>query len=1445
MLTLTVLSFTTTLKVGKFLRSATVTLLLISCYFAGYSQGSTSKGTEFWTAFMANTNPPGGTDGSVMVLYVTSDVTTSVSVSIAGGFAVTYGVIANQVTTITIDPNAYLGAAGKSKNSIHITSLKPVAVFAHIYANNSSGATLLLPVSAMGKDYQSINYTQNSDINPAYSAFLVVATEDSTAVELTIKAVALGGGISTKIDTITLNKGEVYQVLKSTDLTGSRIRSISSGANTCKKIAVFSGSTRIYIGCNLSSNASSDNLFQQAYPTTAWGTNYITIPLKNRNYDIFRVVLSDPNTNLSVGGNLVNTSAFTNGLYYEFKAQQPTIITADKPVQVVQYAVTQGNTFNCGTDLDDIGDPEMIFLTPMQQTLDHVTLYSASKYKILANYINVIIKVTETPTFLLDGVHQGFYNIPNGGAPPIWAYAQFQVNSGPHTLSAGDGFSAIAYGFGQDESYGYAAGANLQDLNSHIDLENPQTNALQKNGCSGIGYNLQLTLPYQTTSIKWDFGNGKAFTQSNPTLAGTSTNGSKILYIYNYPKNPVSFNKGDYSLIATALNPVADECGSLQQIELDFTISDPPVADFKVDNTTLGYGTPFIDETTFSTDIKTWAWDFGDNQTSVDENPVHAYAQPGSYNVSLTVTDVDGCTSFRSKTVMINITASSAVGAVAACKGQASISPNIQQFSVAGINLSSAIIAAAPQNFELSLNKNSNYASSITINPTGGTVTNVQVYVRSAATAPLGHIAGDVVMSLAGSPIMKVAVAGGVNDLPTMNQVPSQIFYNGKQSTPINFTGTSNTFDWVNDTPGIGLPATGTNNIAPFIAVNTGSSPVKAKVIVTPVSASLAYITNSGLNSVSVISTVSKALIESIPVGTAPYGLSVSPDASLIYVANFDSNNISVINTSSNTVIATIAVGLKPFSVAVSPDGKRVYTANYASNTVSVIDATTDKVTASIKVGVGPQSVVVSPDGSNIYVANFSSATISVINTANNTVTSTIHVGAGALGVAVSPDGASVYVANEKANSVSVINASSAAVEATVPVGSNPIGVTIGFDGSRMYVSNSQDNTVSVINTITNLTIATIPVGLLPTGMSVSPDGNYIYVSNQAANSVSVIDAATNTVLSTFNAGTNPYSMCFTKGSGCGGAPVSFDIVVNPTVTPTIIASTVTGSTSGCAGTASASPDIEQFTVSGANLTADLVVAASNNFEVSSSPGSGYAGSLTVLQSGGVVNNTIIYVRSAASAPAGNISGDVSLTSAGVLPQKVPVTGTINASPTINLITNQSVNNGMPTTAVNFTGTGDTYNWLNDAPGIGLAARGTGEIPSFTAVNLGASPVVAKITVTPMESGSGCSGIPGYFTITVYPASVTVISAIVIPNTFTPNGDGVNDIWDIKFLNSYANCSVDVFSRYGKKIYSSIGYGIPWNGTYRGEALPAGTYYYIINLKNGMEPLSGFVAIIR
>jgi gliding motility-associated-like protein len=92
---------------------------------------------------------------------------------------------------------------------------------------------------------------------------------------------------------------------------------------------------------------------------------------------------------------------------------------------------------------------------------------------------------------------------------------------------------------------------------------------------------------------------------------------------------------------------------------------------------------------------------------------------------------------------------------------------------------------------------------------------------------------------------------------------------------------------------------------------------------------------------------------------------------------------------------------------------------------------------------------------------------------------------------------------------------------------------------------------------------------------------------------------------------------------------------------------------------------------------------------------------------------------------------------------------------------------------------------------------------------------------------------------------VIVLSAVDIPNTFTPNGDGINDTWKILFLAQYKNCRMEIYTTAGQIIFQSDGYAVAWDGTRNGAPMPAGTYYYVIDLGDGSKKRSGYVTILR
>ena len=112
-----------------------------------------------------------------------------------------------------------------------------------------------------------------------------------------------------------------------------------------------------------------------------------------------------------------------------------------------------------------------------------------------------------------------------------------------------------------------------------------------------------------------------------------------------------------------------------------------------------------------------------------------------------------------------------------------------------------------------------------------------------------------------------------------------------------------------------------------------------------------------------------------------------------------------------------------------------------------------------------------------------------------------------------------------------------------------------------------------------------------------------------------------------------------------------------------------------------------------------------------------------------------------------------------------------------------------------------------------------------------------KVTVTDMN---GCSIKDS---VNVNPINET---CLIIPNAFSPNGDLINDVWNIGLIELYPSMEVKIFNRWGEPIWrSEKGYPKPWDGKSNGSELPIDSYHYIIDLHNGSKPLIGNVTIVR
>ncbi|MCE9537775.1 MAG: gliding motility-associated C-terminal domain-containing protein, partial [Bacteroidetes bacterium] len=176
------------------------------------------------------------------------------------------------------------------------------------------------------------------------------------------------------------------------------------------------------------------------------------------------------------------------------------------------------------------------------------------------------------------------------------------------------------------------------------------------------------------------------------------------------------------------------------------------------------------------------------------------------------------------------------------------------------------------------------------------------------------------------------------------------------------------------------------------------------------------------------------------------------------------------------------------------------------------------------------------------------------------------------------------------------------------------------------------------------------------------------------------------------------------------------------------------------------------------------------------------------------------------------------------------VTVTVNGLPVANagadvtiLATTTTVIGGNPTGPV-----GATYSW---DPILGLD-NGTNSNPV-------ANPTETTTYTVTVTSAEGC--------ISLDIIVVTVVANITFGNGISPNADGANDEWIIDNIELFPNAVVEVYNRWGELLFQSKGYTEKWKGVFKGQLLPVGTYYYIINLNDPLFPdvLTGPITILR
>ncbi len=961
---------------------STLVLTLLLSMDNTNAQDFSNKGKDFWVGYGYHEQMSGNSQD--MVLYFAAEQTTNVTVSIPGlGYSQNYVVPANTTIASAALPKAgaqdcrlRTESAAPENKGIHITSDYPIVAYAHVYNGSVSGATILFPKSTLGKEYYSVNYTNISNTgNSNCWVYVIAADTGITTVEITPSKNTLTHNAGVTF-TVNLTQGQVYNLMgqftgtnpfSGVDLSGTKIKSIASANGACKKIAVFSGSGRISITCT-GASSSSDNYMVQAFPQTAWGKKYLTVPSVSYNvvsgnttslsaFNIYRVNVSDPTTVVKING-VVTALPLQNNFYYEIAAtSQPLLIEADKPVVVSQYFPSRGQCGLPGPAGD--GDPEVLYLSSVEQNINKVLWNASAQAAINQNkhYINAVVTNAGNAisSFKLDGVPVPASSFVVHPQDPTYSYVRLSVastNGGvglPHVLESDSGFNAIAYGYGSAESYGYNAGTNIKDIFQYISIQNQYGTVNFPATCKNSPFFFSMTFPYQPSQIQWVFGpllNALGIadvTINSPVPTSTTVVGGKTLYVYELPTNYSINTAGTYPIKVIANNPTPDGCSGIQEIDFDVQVYEAPVADFNFNNVCFPNPVQFTDNSnTNGRPVTSRFWSFGDATTSVLNNPSHVYPTPGTYTAKYSlITDIGCLADTVSHDVVISpLPTANVSGATEVCLN--GTPPDVTFTGAAGI---------APYTFTYNINGGPNQTATTT---SGNSIT------VSAPTNVAGTYIYNLVSVSDGSPaICSQAQTGSVtiqvNPSPTANIAGTVSVCKNGTSPNVTFTASGGavppyTFIYnINGGPNQSVTTVSGNSVTVSVPTNTAGTFNYNLISVNDASATLCSQLQSGTATITVVNLPTATLTGNTEVclnGTQPLLTFTGSGNSGPYTFTYN------INGGANQIITTVTGNSITLQVPTNAAG----TFNY--NLISVQDGTS---TACSQAQPATVTVVVNP----------------------------------------------------------------------------------------------------------------------------------------------------------------------------------------------------------------------------------------------------------------------------------------------------------------------------------------------------------------------------------------------------------------------------------------------------------------------------------------------------
>jgi YVTN family beta-propeller protein len=287
------------------------------------------------------------------------------------------------------------------------------------------------------------------------------------------------------------------------------------------------------------------------------------------------------------------------------------------------------------------------------------------------------------------------------------------------------------------------------------------------------------------------------------------------------------------------------------------------------------------------------------------------------------------------------------------------------------------------------------------------------------------------------------------------------------------------------------------------------------------------YVVNSGAadgqGTVSVINAENNTVAGAIYVHRLPVSIEIDSTGDLAYVANSGSNTISVLDLKARREIAAIGAGEEPAAARLSPDNKTLVVANRHGNSVSLFDPATRRVRAIFTGCPGASDAVILPDSSKAFVPCSAGHQIMVINLAHAEVRpaqpgsaqvipaqpdrleALLDVGHAPMQLALKPDGGELFSLNSLSNSISEIITNSDDVNSSTIIGDSPVRGLITADNSLFFVASFHSQYVTVYSIDDGRRVSSIHTGDGSSALAFSSSGLLLFVVDTRSGDVAVV----------------------------------------------------------------------------------------------------------------------------------------------------------------------------------------------------------------------------------------------------------------------------------------------------------------------------------------------------